>query len=427
MTHERADILVVDDTVDSLNLLSEMLTREGYRVRAFPRAAPALRACRRHPPDLVLSDINMPEMSGYDLCRALKEDAELRDIPVLFISAYREMEEKVRAFREGGMDYITKPFRVEEIMARIRTQLQVRMYARKLERRNADLAAAIDDLKATRGRLAEAEWDRAHKAGMAEIAVSVLHYLGNIFNSVVISNEAMNRTLKGRNLEALDWAGDLLDQHKDNLTDFFTHSRKGKHLADYLTAIVPQMVADYQTMREEADRVDGLIQTIRAVIIDQQNYAGNQVETNVLSLRQLVEDALVFVSDNIYHHKIVVQNMVPPDITRDLPKVKINYVLTSIVKNAVEALESDSVAEKLLTIFTQRVDDELALVIRDTGVGLSDQHKKRLFHHGYTTKPNHLGFGLHGAATRMNEMGGRIRLESEGPGTGASVYLYLPR
>ena len=128
-----ASVLVVDDTLQNLELLSEMLKARGYRVRPVPSGDLALQAAKNNPPDLVLLDIHMPDMDGYEVCERLKADEKLQDIPVLFISGLSEVTDKVRAFRVGGADYITKPFQFEEVEARVATHLELRRQRRQLE------------------------------------------------------------------------------------------------------------------------------------------------------------------------------------------------------------------------------------------------------------------------------------------------------
>ena len=113
-----ASILAVDDTAANLQVLTGMLKDRGYKVRPVPSGRLALLAAKKTPPDLILLDINMPEMNGYEVCRVLKADESLRGIPVIFISALNENLDKVNAFATGGVDYITKPFQMEELHAR---------------------------------------------------------------------------------------------------------------------------------------------------------------------------------------------------------------------------------------------------------------------------------------------------------------------
>jgi sigma-B regulation protein RsbU (phosphoserine phosphatase) len=134
-----ADILVVDDTPANLQVLTGMLKDRGYKVRPVPSGKLALLAARKAPPDLILLDINMPEMNGYEVCARLKADDKLKGIPVIFISALTEQLDKVTAFTIGGVDYITKPFQMEELHARVETHLKLRRLQIELEEANARL------------------------------------------------------------------------------------------------------------------------------------------------------------------------------------------------------------------------------------------------------------------------------------------------
>lgn len=128
-----ATIMVVDDTPENLDLLRELLQKEGYRVQVFPRGALALKAALTRPPDLILLDIMMPEMNGFEVCERLKADAVLKEIPVLFLSALTETADKLKAFAAGGEDYVTKPFNFDEINARVRTHLELHRQRRELQ------------------------------------------------------------------------------------------------------------------------------------------------------------------------------------------------------------------------------------------------------------------------------------------------------
>ncbi|HCC49099.1 MAG TPA: hybrid sensor histidine kinase/response regulator [Elusimicrobia bacterium] len=126
-------VLMVDDIPENLKMLSEMLKGRGYKVRAAVSGKLALQAARNDPPDLILLDINMPEMNGYEVCEKLKSDAKLKEIPVIFLTALTETIDKVKAFGTGGVDYITKPFQFEEVEARIETHLELRRQKQALQ------------------------------------------------------------------------------------------------------------------------------------------------------------------------------------------------------------------------------------------------------------------------------------------------------
>ncbi|MFZ4617164.1 MAG: response regulator [Rectinemataceae bacterium] len=171
MSDARETIMVVDDTPANLKLLQEMLQSKGYRVLAAPSGKIALSAAARNPPDLILLDINMPDMDGFEVCRRLKADAALRDIPVIFISAVTETQDKVTAFATGGVDYVSKPFQFEEVHARVETHLRLRSMQREIEeRRQAFLLTSMDGycMADAKGRILEVNQTYCRLSGFSQ-------------------------------------------------------------------------------------------------------------------------------------------------------------------------------------------------------------------------------------------------------------------
>jgi two-component system sensor histidine kinase/response regulator len=155
------NILIVDDTPGNVLLLVRMLTERGYKARTALSGKLALQAARTEPPDLILLDIAMPEMNGYEVCEQLKADAALKEIPVIFISALNETIDKVKAFRVGGVDYVTKPFQFEEVYARVQTHLRIRSLQRQLSDQNENL----ERLVAERTRELAKAYERLQESG----------------------------------------------------------------------------------------------------------------------------------------------------------------------------------------------------------------------------------------------------------------------
>jgi two-component system, sensor histidine kinase and response regulator len=153
-TNGKSQIMAVDDQPANLILLEEMLSHRGHLVRSFPRGRLALDAAARNPPDLILLDINMPEMNGFKVCEMLKSDEKLAAIPVIFLSALSDVNDKVHAFQCGGVDYVTKPFQVDEVQARVETHLKIHRLQKELQLH----ANHLEDLVASRTReLAETQ------------------------------------------------------------------------------------------------------------------------------------------------------------------------------------------------------------------------------------------------------------------------------
>jgi two-component system, sensor histidine kinase and response regulator len=158
----KGDILIVDDTLDNLRLLSAMLTEQGYEVRSVTNGSMALIGIQAQPPDLILLDINMPGMNGYEVCQSLKSNPQTQEIPVIFISALNEVFDKVKAFAVGGVDFINKPFQIEEVLARMehqlklcRLQLQLQEQNRRLQETEAELRRSLNHQKALNQRIEE--------------------------------------------------------------------------------------------------------------------------------------------------------------------------------------------------------------------------------------------------------------------------------
>jgi response regulator RpfG family c-di-GMP phosphodiesterase len=143
----QGNMMIVDDNPANLKLLEDMLRQQGYEVRSFPRGRLALAGADQDPPDLILLDINMPEMNGYEVCARLKSSARLRGIPVIFLSALSATEDKIKGFQSGGVDYISKPFQFEEVLARVDTHIKLRL-ARQAEHDLLErtLGGAVDTL-----------------------------------------------------------------------------------------------------------------------------------------------------------------------------------------------------------------------------------------------------------------------------------------
>ena len=140
---DQASVMVVDDQPANLKLLEDMLKNQGYAIRSFPRGQLALASAAQSPPALILLDINMPQMNGIEVCERLKSDRRLAGIPVIFLSALNESEDKIKAFRSGGVDYVTKPFQLAEVLARVETHLELRRLQRTIERHSDHLEAMV--------------------------------------------------------------------------------------------------------------------------------------------------------------------------------------------------------------------------------------------------------------------------------------------
>ena len=224
---------MVDDTSENLLLLMEMLSDQGYRVRLAPSGKRALASIRKEPPDLILLDILMPDMDGFQLCRLLKADERLHNIPVIFVSALDEVFDKVTAFSIGGVDYITKPFQVEEVLARVHTHLSLQAMRQQLHNQNQELEAfahtVAHDLKSPLTTLIGflelmnmdiEDFNESSRDLLASSAISA-HRMHNIIDELLLLSSVRNEeveavpvNMSGVIDQALGRLGRMLDQYE---------------------------------------------------------------------------------------------------------------------------------------------------------------------------------------------------------------------
>jgi diguanylate cyclase (GGDEF)-like protein len=155
MSIPKANILIADDTPEYLLLLTQILTHYGYQVHSVTDGVQALQAALGDPPDIIMLDINMPNMDGIETCQRLKSDERTRSIPVLFLSGLKDVDDKVRAFQAGGVDFVLKPFQIEEVLARLESHLSIRQLQKQLQQANRELANRLEEL--TQAQVAERE------------------------------------------------------------------------------------------------------------------------------------------------------------------------------------------------------------------------------------------------------------------------------
>ncbi len=199
----KGTLLIVDDTPANLRVLAQLLTEHGYTPRLMPNGLRALASTRKALPDLILLDIMMPEMDGYEVCAELKADERTRDIPVIFISALDEVFDKVKAFSVGGVDYITKPFQAEEVLARVETHLTLQHLQQTLQQHNQTLEEKINArttalAKANQNLTLEIEQRKSHqqeKDHLFELAQQQSEQLRSMTNLLIESQQNQRQGL----------------------------------------------------------------------------------------------------------------------------------------------------------------------------------------------------------------------------------------
>jgi diguanylate cyclase (GGDEF)-like protein len=192
------NILIVDDEPASLKLLKDILTADGHVIRPFNNGELALRSVMVEMPELILLDIRMPDMNGFEVCRRIKENEKLREIPVIFISAASDMEDKVRAFQEGGVDYITKPFHKEEVIARVRTHIALSHTIQRMKKITEALRMSEESLKMAQAIAHIGHWEWDIESGQFICSEEMFRILGLEPKGQITNHDAFLQTVHPR-------------------------------------------------------------------------------------------------------------------------------------------------------------------------------------------------------------------------------------
>ncbi|MEN6347756.1 MAG: hybrid sensor histidine kinase/response regulator [Armatimonadia bacterium] len=368
------NLLIVDDTPANLQVLAAMLKEQGFTVRPVPSGELALRAAESEPPDLILLDIMMPEMNGYEVCERLKDNDDLRDIPVIFISALSDTSDKVKAFEVGGLDYVTKPFQFEEVRARVGAHL-------KLRRLQVEAAEHHRQLEQSYEQLRELE----------ELRDSLMHMIVHDLRTPLTS------IITG--LETMETLGELDDLQQELLTV----SIEGGHtLLGMINDLLDINKMESGQMELERSEVNAAALAQRCV-----NQVATLAQEKGLELGVEISESL-------------------PVLQAD--EEKLRRTLVNLLGNAIKFTPQGSVT---LAVRHSPEDNALCFAVRDTGEGIPEEAFERIFEkfgQVETRKAGRkmsTGLGLTFCKMVAEAHGGRIWVESE-LGVGSVFSLALP-
>lgn len=269
--------------------------------------------------------------------------------------------------------------------------------------------------------------ETSRKAGMAEVATSVLHNVGNVLNSVNVSCTVISDTVRRSRVKNVRKTADLLKEHTEDLAHFFTSNPTGKQLPDFIHKLAERLHEEQTFILHEIHSLSQNIEHIKGIVSIQQSHASGSGELETLPIKDLVEIALRMNSERLVRHQVeIVRDFaeVPP---LALEKHNVLQILVNLVRNAKQAVAESERADKRINLRIFKPEAHLiAISVGDNGVGICAENLTRIFNHGFTTKPDGHGFGLHASFQSAQEMGGTLKVLSDGPGTGSTFTLELP-
>jgi signal transduction histidine kinase len=317
-------------------------------------------------------------------------------------------------------------------LQRVHAELEQRVRDRTVElsRANEELKNEIAERERAEERVERANkelMETAHQAGMAEVATSVLHNVGNVLNSLNVSATLVAEGLKDSKVTKLTRLADLIHEHRGDLGLFFAQDSRGKQIPEYFLQLAGHLIEQRAALLKEIHSLTDNVDHIKQIVVMQQSYAKVSGVDETLAPADLIEHALLMHAGAMVRHEIKVlrdYEKVPPV---SVDKHKVLQILINVISNAKYAMDANEPGQRVLRVQLRSEGSErVSISVIDNGVGIAKENLDRIFQHGFTTKKNGHGFGLHSSAIAARQLGGSLRACSEGEGRGATFLLELP-
>jgi signal transduction histidine kinase len=438
-------ILVVDDTPDNIRLLSTILADQGYEVRKALNGKMALMAVNNSLPDLILLDINMPDIDGYQVCAQLKQNPHTQDIPVIFISALDEVTDKIKAFKLGAVDYVTKPFEQGEVISRVHNQIRLRSLQLELEKKNNSLEQAMEQLQQAQAGLVQQQ----KMLALGQLVAGIAHEINNPV-TFIYSNLSHIRN------------------YTSDLMRLLTLYRTSTPANAEITSLEEEI--DIEFLNHDLSKLMKSMQAgaerIREIVFSLRNFSRlGEAERKLADIHAGLDSTLMLLE---YRLKGSMERS-EVEIVRDYGKLplvecyagKMNQVWMNILNNAIDSLESRYANDSLESRYGNKTPQtspanqdsplpssdrgsstpqiiirtnltesgQVSISIQDNGCGMTEEIRQRVFEPFFSTKGVRQSGGLGMTISYgiiINEHQGDISCTSE-PGVGTTIHILLPQ
>ncbi len=407
-------ILLVDDTTANLQLLMSILTEQGYSVHPASDGQLALRFVESILPDIILLDVQMPGMDGYEVCRRLKANKRTEKIPIIFISILEGEREKVRAFQEGGVDYISKPFYPEEVLARVKNHLRLRELTERLEQK---VRERTDELTTTNQRLQQEVAERSR-------AQEDLRKLNETLEQRVRDELALNR----------DKDHLLIQQSRLAAMGEMVHNiaHQWRQPLNSIAIILGLIQDEYEFHELTKDSLDnsiaeaqGILKQMSTTIDDFRSFFRPDREPELFDVSKSVSRALSILEATMKNSNIQIDPILEEGLMVFGYSSQFAQVVLNILTNAREAIQSRKIEPGKIEMRLSRSEQMAVITIKDNGGGIPEEVIDRIFEPYFTTRERGSGIGLY--MSRMiieRNLGGQIRANNDP--AGAVITLSLP-
>jgi len=415
-------ILIVDDTLQNIQVLGTILREQGYQLNVAQDGVQALKQVAKLIPDLILLDIMMPKMDGFETCKRLKEHPKTEDIPVIFLTAKVETDDLVKGFELGAVDYITKPFQSAELLKRVQTHLELVLLRRDLEKR---VAERTEELQLANDEKLERERQLA-QAQKLEAIGQLTAGIGHEFNSplqFISSNIEFLTDIFGELRSSLQHYAKLMEHCKeDSLTASLIQEIDAALEEIDLAYITEEIPRALEKAQGGISRVSRIVQAMKDI-----SQPGSQGKVDV-DLNEIIESATI-VSHNEWKDAADLELI----FDDSLPKApclpgEFSQAIVHLVVNAARAIADKGDEKGQIVISTLTADDRAEVRVADTGIGISGEIRDKIFDPFFTTREVGQGTGTGLSLARdviVNKLGGEITFETE-VGKGTTFVIRLP-
>ena len=340
----------------------------------------------------------------------------------------------VRAAKQGNDELGSLIDGFNAMLSQIQIQDSALQEARdKLEKRVAERTQELQE-EVTEHTQAQAELERVHRqlvdssrqAGMAEIATNVLHNVGNVLNSVNVSAILASDLAQKSKADGLGRVVALLREHAHDLGEFIASDPRGKHLPAHLGHLADHLKTEQAAIVKELDSLRSNIEHIKDIVAMQQSYAKVAGVHEIIAVVDLLEDSLRMNTGALARHGVELVRDFEGRPLVNMDKHKVLQILVNLVRNAKYACSESGLPDRRMTLSVRSANGLVRIVVADNGVGIAPENLTRIFNHGFTTRADGHGFGLHSGALAARELGGTLSVHSDGVGRGASFSLELP-
>ena len=378
-------------------------------------------------PKILFVNPAFTKMTGYTAEEAIGKTPRILQGPrtdKTVLARLRQNLERGEVFQGEAINYPKsgKEFDVEWQVAPMRNTIGKVTHFVAIQRDITERKRAQAELENVYKQLLEA----SRRGGMAEIATNVLHNVGNVLNSVNVSATLAVESVRKSNASRFAKAVELIREHENDLGIFVTSDPRGKLLPTYLAQLSENLIANQEATVKELNSLRGNIEHIKEIVSMQQSYARVSGVNEIVNINYLVEDSLRMNVNALDRHGVELIREFEEVPLINIDKHKVLQILVNLVRNAKYACEDSGRADKRLTVRVAKGGEWLNILVIDNGIGVPQENLTRVFNHGFTTRKDGHGFGLHSGALAAKEMGGSLTVHSDGPGQGATFTLKLP-